>query len=56
MRQPTSIAVAVLALIVLVGGSTVLYIARIHPGLRYGVTVEVREWTSPRELAAAETR
>jgi hypothetical protein len=31
-------------------------IARIHPGLRYGVTVEVREWTSPRELAAAETR
>ena len=31
-------------------------IARIHPGLHYGVTVEVREWTSPRELAAAETR
>jgi hypothetical protein len=31
-------------------------IARIHPGLQYGVTVEVREWTSPRELAAAETR
>jgi hypothetical protein len=31
-------------------------IARIHPGLNYGVTVEVREWTSPRELAAAETR
>ena len=31
-------------------------IARIHPGLRYGVTVEVREWISPRELAAAETR
>jgi hypothetical protein len=31
-------------------------IARIHPGLRYGVTVEMREWTSPRELAAAETR
>jgi hypothetical protein len=27
-------------------------IARIHPGLRYGVTVEVREWTSPRETAA----
>jgi hypothetical protein len=31
-------------------------IARIHPGLNYGVTVEVREWTSPRELVAAETR
>jgi hypothetical protein len=31
-------------------------IARIHPGLNYGVTVEVREWSSPRELAAAETR
>src|SRR5882757_5532695 len=27
-------------------------IARIHPGLRYGVTVEVREWASPREIAA----
>jgi hypothetical protein len=31
-------------------------IAHIHPGLNYGVTVEVREWTSPRELATAETR
>ena len=31
-------------------------IARIHPGLHYGVTVEVREWTSPRALAAAEAR
>ena len=31
-------------------------IARIHPGLHYGVSVEVREWTSPRELAAAESR
>jgi hypothetical protein len=31
-------------------------IARIHPGLNYGVTVEVQEWTSPRELAAAGTR
>jgi hypothetical protein len=31
-------------------------IARIHPGLHYGVTVEVREWTSPRELAAAAAR
>lgn len=29
-----------------------LQIARIHPGLHYGVTVEVREWTSPREAAA----
>jgi hypothetical protein len=27
-------------------------IARTHPGLRYGVTVEVREWTSPRETMA----
>jgi hypothetical protein len=27
-------------------------IARIHPGLHYGVTVEVREWTSPRQAAA----
>ena len=27
-------------------------IARTHPGLRYGVSVEVREWTSPRETAA----
>ena len=26
-------------------------IARTHPGLRYGATVEVREWTSPRGLA-----
>ena len=26
-------------------------IAQIHPGLHYGVTVEVREWTSPRETA-----
>jgi hypothetical protein len=26
-------------------------IARIHPGLHYGVTVEVREWASPRQLA-----
>jgi hypothetical protein len=31
-------------------------IARIYPGLHYGVTVEVREWTSPRELVAAEAR
>ena len=27
-------------------------IARTHPGLRYGATVEVREWTSPRSLAS----
>jgi hypothetical protein len=26
-------------------------IARKHPGLHYGVTVEVRQWTSPRETA-----
>jgi hypothetical protein len=26
--------------------------ARTHPGLRYGVTVELREWTSPRETPA----
>jgi len=25
-------------------------IARIHPGLHYGVTVELREWTSPAPL------
>ena len=31
-------------------------IARMHPGLHYGVTVEVRDWTSPRELAAAEKK
>lgn len=24
-------------------------IAGMHPGLHYGVTIEVREWTSPRE-------
>jgi hypothetical protein len=27
-------------------------IARIHPGLHYGSTVEVREWTDPRQIAA----
>jgi hypothetical protein len=26
-------------------------IARIHPGLRFGSTVEVREWTDPRQAA-----
>jgi hypothetical protein len=29
-----------------------VHIARIHPGLKYGVTVEVREWTSPRVTLA----
>jgi hypothetical protein len=29
-------------------------IARMHPSLRYGVTVEVREWASPRETAAKQ--
>lgn len=29
-----------------------LEIARIHPGLHYGTTVTVREWTSPLETAA----
>jgi hypothetical protein len=29
-------------------------IARIHPGLRYGVKVEMREWTSPRQGAASQ--
>jgi hypothetical protein len=27
-------------------------IARMHPGMHYGVTVEVREWTSPLETTA----
>jgi hypothetical protein len=34
------------------GSDQAVNIARIHPGLRYGVTVEVRAWTSPREPAA----
>jgi hypothetical protein len=29
-------------------------IARIHPGLHYGVTVEVREWTSPRQASSQQ--
>jgi hypothetical protein len=29
-------------------------IARIHPGLRYGATVEVCEWTSPRETTVKQ--
>jgi len=28
-----------------------LNIARMHPGLHYGSTVEVREWTDPRQAA-----
>jgi hypothetical protein len=31
-------------------------IARIHPGLHYGSTVEVREWTDPRQAAAKVNR
>ena len=30
------------------GKEEALEIARIHPGLHYGVTVEVREWSTPR--------
>jgi hypothetical protein len=29
-----------------------LEIARVHPGVHYGSTVEVRQWTSPRAAAA----
>jgi hypothetical protein len=29
-----------------------LNIARKHPGMHYGVTIELREWTSPREAPA----
>jgi hypothetical protein len=29
-----------------------MHVAKIHPGLHYGATVEVREWTSPRPVAA----
>jgi hypothetical protein len=32
-------------------GDEALAIARIHPGLRYGVTLELREWSSPRAAA-----
>jgi hypothetical protein len=31
-----------------------LEIARIHPGLHYGVTVEVREWSTPRLAVPAQ--
>lgn len=30
-----------------------LTVARIHPGLHYGTTVELREWSSPKQAAAA---
>ncbi|HEX9201061.1 MAG TPA: hypothetical protein VF865_15990 [Acidobacteriaceae bacterium] len=30
------------------GKEQAVEIARIHPGLNYGVTVEVREWSTPR--------
>jgi len=30
-----------------------MQIAKTHPGLHYGATVVVREWTSPRETAPA---
>ncbi len=29
-----------------------MHIAKTHPGLHYGTTVDVREWTSPRQPAA----
>jgi hypothetical protein len=29
-------------------------IARMHPGPRYGVAVKLREWTSPRQILAAQ--
>jgi hypothetical protein len=31
-----------------------LEISRIHPGLHYGVTVEVRDWNPPRPLQVRE--
>jgi hypothetical protein len=31
-------------------------VARIHPGLHYGVIVDVREWSVPQPAAAATTR
>lgn len=36
------------------GKGGALEIARIHPGLNYGVTVEVREWNFPRAPVAAQ--
>lgn len=29
-------------------------VAKTHPGLRYGVSVEVREWSSPQPLAVSD--
>ena len=31
-----------------------IQIARLHPAPRYGVSVELREWTAPRPLAARQ--
>jgi|SRR5579862_5321759 len=36
------------------GKDEALEIARLHPGLHYGVTVELREWNTPRPLVAAQ--
>jgi len=36
------------------GKDEALDVARIHPGLRYGVTVEVREWSTPRAPVSAQ--
>jgi hypothetical protein len=33
-------------------GEQAVTVARTHPALHYGATVEVREWTSPRETAS----
>lgn len=38
------------------GQDEALRVARIHPGLHYGVIVDVREWTVPQPAAAATTR
>jgi hypothetical protein len=35
-------------------GEQALKIAGMHPGVKYGATLEVREWTSPREAAAKQ--
>lgn len=35
------------------GEEQAIEVARIHPGLRYGVNVEVREWTFPGASPAA---
>jgi hypothetical protein len=36
------------------GQEQALEVARLHPGLHYGVKVEVREWSSPAAGAAAK--